>query len=101
MLRVDKEEQMVNTSGRSEVGLVAKEAKSLIRCSPPKTRLPSPIPSKTDIGSAPTEQVSQSTSMWQMLERNDILAKNSASVPFNSFRPHHLLTIKLVFANLM
>ena len=77
MLRVDKEEQMVNTSGRSEVGLVAKEAKSLIRSSPPKTRLPSPIPSKTDIGSAPTEEVSQSTSMWQMLERNDILAKNS------------------------
>ena len=100
MLRVDREEQMVNTSGRSEVGLVAKEAKSLIRCSPPKTRLPSPIPSKTDIGSAPTEEVSQSTSMWQMLVRNDILAKNSASAPFNSFRPHHLLTIKLVFANL-
>ena len=76
MLRVDKEEQMVNTSGRSEVGLVAKDAKSLIRSSPPKTRLPSPIPSKTDIGSAPTEEVSQSASMWQMLERNDILGEN-------------------------
>ena len=77
MLRVDKEEQMVNTSGRSEVGLVAKEAKSLIRCSPPKTRLPSPIPSRTDIGSAPTVEVSQSTSMWQMLERNDILVEKT------------------------
>ena len=77
MLRVDKEEQMVNTSGRSEVGLVAKEAKSLIRSSPPKDKLPSPIPSKTDIGSAPTEEVSQSTSMWQMLVRNNILGENS------------------------